>query len=564
MAAGPEVTERGRVVGLDRAPFAVFVVFGVPALIAVSAVLVWWAVALLGAAGLLVMTVPVRGKTGPRRLGEWFRFRVGRRGRAHMLGADTDIADIDVPAGVCGMVLGRSTLVAMIQLAPDLDLPTIIAERTLYTEDTIPVDALLQLLDQYGLGFDLDIVTTGRRTRAAGDYGVLYNQLIGSQPVVGERSTWLVVRLDQERNLTALRRRGPCEVSGPRALAGAAYRIANRLREYGITARVLPAGALAEATRSLHTGVELDSLREQWSRMATPVAGRFVRTYAIDWTRLAHEGLDDCWRWHNGRTTVVIALSSTRSRVRGLVRFIGPEPEVELPDYLRPLPGRQAIALLAGLPTAHSAHALPLDGVGDAELEHAAGLAIPIGPNGQIIGAIANRPRHTLALPLVDPVRYHPRSRSVDIRSTLPIAQQIVLRAMVVGADVTVHTARPHQWWPLVAAVADPRALRLAEGPADPGQPASLEVFDQVPERGSGAATVLTIGDPGTTPRRSADLSIEQVGESTVDIRIPMRTVRVDLIEPRGETRYFGSGTGPGPVGERNTSAVLAPPVQGN
>ncbi|MFE4459146.1 hypothetical protein ACFROC_17465 [Nocardia tengchongensis] len=216
------------------------------------------------------------------------------------------------------------------------------------------------------------------------------------------------------------------------------------------------------------------------------------------------------------------------------------------------------------MPTGQSAHSLAVGDAADTDLTAVTELAVPIGPNGQIIGSIANRPRHTLALPLVDPVRYHPRSRSVDIRSTLPVAQQIILRAMVVGADVTVHTARPHQWWPLVAAVADTGALRLAEGDGAVAgqQPASLEVFDQVPEHGSNAATVLTIGDPGTTPRRSADLSIEQVGEATVDIRIPMRTVRVDLIEPRGETRYFESG-GPGLTGDVEAQAVLAPPARG-
>jgi type VII secretion protein EccE len=97
----------------------------------------------------------------------------------------------------------------MIQLAPNLDLPTVIAERTLYTEDTIPVDALLPMLDQFGIAVDIDIVTTGQRVRSTGSYSMLYDQLIGSHPVVGDRLTWLVVRLDQERNLAALRRRWP-------------------------------------------------------------------------------------------------------------------------------------------------------------------------------------------------------------------------------------------------------------------------------------------------------------------------------------------------------------------
>ncbi|MFE4459542.1 type VII secretion protein EccE, partial [Nocardia tengchongensis] len=351
MASEAAMNQRGPVAGVDRGPFAVFVITGVPLLIVASTALQWWAVALLGVGGIAVMTVRVRGKTGPQRLGQWCRYRVGRRVRARGLCGPTAIEDVEVPAGVCGIVKDASTLVAMIQLAPDLDLPTIIGEHSLYTEDTVPIEALLPLLEQYGLTFDLDIVTTGRRARAEGDYGVLYNQLIGSQPVVGERRTWLVLRLDQESNLAALRRRGPCEESGPRALAGAAHRVAGRLREHGVTARVLPATALGEASDSLHAGVELPALREQWSRLSTAVPGRFVTTYAIDWPHLVPEGLDDCWRWHNGRTTVVIALSATRSRARGLVRFVGPAVEQELPRYLRPHPGRPVSAQRAGLPT---------------------------------------------------------------------------------------------------------------------------------------------------------------------------------------------------------------------
>ena len=34
-------------------------------------------------------------------------------------------------------------LVAMIQLAPNLDLPTVIAEQTIYTEDTVSVERFL-------------------------------------------------------------------------------------------------------------------------------------------------------------------------------------------------------------------------------------------------------------------------------------------------------------------------------------------------------------------------------------------------------------------------------------
>src|SRR5690606_10230075 len=159
-------------------------------------------------------------------------------------------------------------------------------------------------------------------------YSMLYDQLIGSHPVVGDRLTWLVVRLDQERNLRVLNRRGPCEVVAPKALAAAAHRIAGRLRERGIQAHALPAAALREATRLLHAGVELPDLRETWTRLESSAPGRCVTSFVIDWDRLDGAGLDDCWSWNSGRTTLVVSLTAERGP-RALVRFIGPAVEAK-------------------------------------------------------------------------------------------------------------------------------------------------------------------------------------------------------------------------------------------
>jgi hypothetical protein len=145
-------------------------------------------------------------------------------------------------------------------------------------------------------------------------------------------------------------------------------------------------------------------------------------------------------------------------------------------------------------------------------------------------------------MPLFDPAPYNPRRRTVDVQAMLPVAQQLVLRATVVGADIEVHTSRPQRWQHLVSAVGDARSLRLVEaGDEEPRAGATITVFDQLPPQASAAPTTVSI-----SPRRgSVDLSIEQVGEAQLDVRIPMRTVRVNLVEPRGETRYFDHGDRP-------------------
>ncbi|BDU01883.1 type VII secretion protein EccE [Nocardia sputorum] len=562
-----------RVAGVERGPFAAFVVVGSPLLAGLSAKTPWWVSAVVVTVLVVTVTVRVNERTGMRWLLDWVAYRTGRTARARERTQPARIRDVQVAAGVCGVNEAGDTLIAMIQLAPNLDLPTVIAERTLYTEDTIPVDTLLPMLDQFGISVDIDIVTTGQRVRSSGSYSMLYDQLIGTHPVVGDRLTWLVVRLDQERNLAALSKRGPCAVVAPKALASATHRIAGRLRERGIAAHALPAAALQDATRLLHAGVELSDLRETWSNLESSVPGRCVTSFLIDWTRLSGVSLDDCWTWNRGRTTLVVSLTDDMAGPRAIVRFIGPAVTTDPPDYLRLLGGDQSTALLASLPTGASVRALRgfESGADIAPDELVTDLAIAIGPNGQILGAISGQPRHTLALPLFDPARYNPRRRTIDVHAMLPVAQQIILRAMVVGADVEIHSARPDSWRQLVTAVGDPRSMRLA----DPGDghtgghdaeaepPATIAVFDHLPPRASRAHTTVTISEPGGPRRRAVDLAINQVSATAVDVSIPMRTVRVDLIEPRGETRYFDTVDGPPAHPAQASGPVVAPPQPG-
>ncbi|MEV6280155.1 type VII secretion protein EccE [Nocardia sp. NPDC051832] len=537
---------------------AATVIGGSVVVVALSGLTVWWVSAIAAAVLLAAATVKINGRTLFRWGADWVEFQVRRPAQARARARTPQVAEVTVAAGVCGIGAADGVLTAMIQLAPDLDLPTVVGDKTVYTEDTVPLALIGDLLDQFGVDIDIDIITTGRRLRAGGGYSMLYDQLIGAQPVVGDRLTWLVLRLHPERNLAVLARRGPVARTAPEALASAAHRIAGRFRERGIAAHALPAVALRDAVRVLHEGVELSALREKWGSLATAVPGRFVTSYVIDWNRLPGTDFDDCWTWNNGRTTVVLNYTGPESGPRALVRFIGPAM-ADVPGYLRLLGGCQSKALLASLPTGASMPALPAPQAGGAPAELVARMAVAIGPSGQILGAISGQPRHTLALPLFDPAPYQPRRRAVDVHANLPVAQQIILRAMAVGADVEVHTARPDRWRQLVAAVGDPQALRLADPDrqVDGGSAATIVVFDHVPPHSSGAPTTMTINDPGGPRRAAADLAIDQVGAAAVDVSIPMRTVRVDLIEPHGETSYLGGA----PQESQAPRAVVPPAV---
>ncbi|MDO3648198.1 type VII secretion protein EccE [Nocardia mangyaensis] len=556
--------------GAEPGPVAGAVVIAGLMLAVLSLTHPWWVSALSLGLWSAVIVVPVGQRTAYRWLRDWIAYRVGRKALARELARPQSPADVQVAAGVCGIRTGDTTLVAMIQLAPNLDLPTVIGAGTTYTEDTVPVALLAGMLDQFGVVIDIDIVTTGQRVRSVGSYGMLYDQLIGTDPAVGDRLTWLVLRLDIERNLEPLTRRGSAAAAAPKALASAAHRIAARLREIEIAAHALPAEAMRAATRLLHNGFELSDLQENWTMLAGPVPTRHVTSYEIDLARI-DDALDSCWTWHTGRTTLTVALTSRLDgradtgatddhevEVRAFARYVGPGPDVGKPGYLHPLTGRQGAALLASLPVGGRAR---LDRIGrprrvdqlvwqpGSELTAAAALQrMPIGPSGQILGVIRGRAEHNLALPLYDPVRYNPRRRTIDLHAQLPVAQQIVLRTVAVGADVEIHTSRPGQWQHLVGAVGDPRSLRLAGGHAPIGTPdrvesgrvaATVAVFDHLVPDTTAAPTTIVISAPGGPRQRSADLAIDQTGETTVDVSIPMHTVRIDLIEPIGEERFL-------------------------
>lgn len=498
-----------------------------------------WVVCVVVTALAAVVTMRFGERSAVVRFGDWASYRWGYAARARARARVPAVRDVVISGGVCGVREAGAALVAMIQLAPDLDLPTVVGDSVAFTEDTLSVRTALDLLDHFGVEVDIDIVTTGQRVRSVGSYGMLYHQLIGSQPVVGNRLTWLVVRLDQERNFKLLARRGPYAETAPKALSAAAHRIAGRLRERGVAAHALPAAHLREATLLLHAGVDLAGLRENRRDLLSRTGKRYVTSYGVAPGALGPVTLSECWTAAADHTTITLSLSRRRSvdpQLRAMVRYVGPRfPEPPVAG-LCVLVGQQSDALLASLPLGGSGAGVqaPVVAADQIPIDD---LKLPIGPSGQILGALAGRPSHALALPLFDPARFNPRRRVVDVRAQLSVVQQIVLRAAAVGAQVEVHTTRPHKWLQLVTAFGDQRTLRLAGDLPD--EPATIAVFDQMPPTATNANTLITVADPGAGVRAEANLSIDQVGPAEVDVSIPMRTVRVELIQATGESRYL-------------------------
>lgn len=136
-----------------------------------------------------------------------------------------------------------------------------------------------------------------------------------------------------------------------------------------------------------------------------------------------------------------------------------------------------------------------------------ADIAVPTAGCGQLIGADATG--RGIAVPLIGN-----GSRRIDIISDLHLAQQVILRAIALGAGAVVHTARPWAWQNMVTNVGATHALSLASSVTHssrnsvmtsraPNPAATVIVFDGVPSTAPpGSATVITLHE--TLPRTTS------------------------------------------------------------
>jgi hypothetical protein len=159
----------------------------------------------------------------------------------------------------------------------------------------------------------------------------------------------------------------------------------------------------------------------------------------------------------------------------------------------------------------------------------AAPLVIPIGPSGVLLGKVDAGNR--LMLPLDDPGEF---SR-VHIAAQDALAKRIVVRLAGAGERITVHT-RDHQRWASV------RMPDIAVGSeVRPMAGTTISVVDGSITPSPRPNTLISIGEPGTPYRGSADVLITQIGPATVDVTAAgqLHTVEIELF--RAENRYISS-----------------------
>lgn len=433
-------------------------------------------------------------------------------------------------------------IVTMVELLPQPQTPTVLADGQAVTVDNVPLVDVAECLWQYDINVaGIDVVSSGRRISPGSAYAGLYDQVIGVKSAVTARRTWLVLRYSFDPLNDAVRNRGGGPEGAVKAALAATRRAARRLRDSNCAAVVADPASFQAAHAALGAGLTVDGTRVERTTLAT--GNEYVTTFRVHPDDVTNENLGSWWAFRSINTTVITRLTpgARRGRIhtRTWVRYTTStriERNDRLPGLIRQY-GDQAEALTATLPLGRQSF--------DAEqrmvcarrsklaVEDLAGLKYPVGPSGQLIGSTPTG--HPLLLPLAEPGMV----TRVHVNAPLWVAQQMVLRAMAGGATVRVASTRPEQWWPLIRRLEGQRRLWLAQ--ENVAKVATVQVCDLTPiSYPVGAETLLMVGTNGSSPT-DADIALEMDRRTErVNVKVGGRTWPVTLFAAREEARYLG------------------------
>ncbi len=243
---------------------------------------------------------------------------------------------------------------------------------------TLLVQAVAAGLRQFDVHLDgIDIVSLkvrrgGPEVRAAelsklDDWGPEEWGLVGDQPASYVRRTWLVLRMNPQRNVAAVAARDSLAAT----LVAATERLAQDLDGQHCAARPLTADELAEVDKAVLADLEPTWSRPGWRHLKH--FNGFATSFWLTPSDINTETLDDLFRTDSpdiGATVLTIRLVSVGGRpyVSAWVRYHsdGRLPK-EVSAGLNRLTGRQLAAVRASLPapTIRSPLAVPSRGLHD-------------------------------------------------------------------------------------------------------------------------------------------------------------------------------------------------------
>lgn len=521
-----------------------------------AAGLVGWAVSgsTLGAIALLLAAlaslalIPLRGRRSmvaawSHRIG--FRWARAQRGAADLVPASFDIpagpqtgrTPLRTPTSVTDTIGARwvgDTLITVLRVSPATPAVTYLTPAGAAVNDptgqVVPLDALAECINPFDIRLDsIEVISHGVRSWGGGTIAQTYHRTLGPLAATAHRSVLVVLRLNPLDCADAVARRGGGAVGALRTATISTRRVANRLSESGLRVSILNAAEITTVTTQLSEGAPIDDMGEEWDSIA---AGELrFRSALIDPDLLASV-MSTIWVNTALSTTTTVRLRHDAEgalEVSGMVRFAelptAGRTADPLPAGLTVLEGHQFDALAASLPIAvpgrldrrlRCAH-------GDDALALLRSMRIPAGGCGQLVGA--DHSGRAVAVPLLGP-----DVRAVALCAGPQVVGQVILRAIAIGAAVTVHSVRPAQWHNLIAQVGDLRRLALSSDRVQAPLGHRVAVYDGLTpppaEPHTTHLTVLAPDDPRVTdlvpdaavilrqnPRAPQDISVTTANE---------------------------------------------------
>ncbi|MBS9535993.1 type VII secretion protein EccE [Mycobacterium sp. M1] len=485
----------------------------------------WPVVASAAAGAAVVVLVWYRQATMGGWLLRWARLRRGRHdtvAQRRAAVAEPVAAEL-LGADAIGVRQDGKFLVTMIALHGHGFAPVELVAAGLASRDTVPLGAPAGLLHQFaGLDLDcVDVVSVNERVASDGDYTARYDEIIGDRAAVGQRRTWLVVRLCPQACLPGIVYRGDAHA----AAAAATERIRQAVVAAGCRATACTVEQMSQATTILAGGADLSRLRERWDDIED--GADYLTSYRIAGVDLNTRLLDEVCTVRSTRTVQLLRITPSEQgpQVGALVRFRTSQPLRYPPlAVLHPLRGRQFDALAAALPWGDRSGVVELSKrpLSTAELQ------IPVGAAGPLLGMSAGGCPYLM--PLADPLR----SVRVRLNTGLDVAIPLLLRAAATGSVIIVHTDRPQMWEPICDGV----RIGLAGGSPLRHEP-SMMVVDGAGhsvEAGERGHTTVLIGEERVG---TCDITITQVGRDELSVAVEGRdAVRLQVMRPRNEAQF--------------------------
>jgi type VII secretion protein EccE len=220
---------------------------------------------------------------------------------------------------------------------------------------TLLVPAVADGLRQFDVHLDdIDIVSV--KVRRGGnaaelskldDWGPEEWEVVGDQPTSHVRRTWLVLRMNPQRNVAAVAARD----SLASTLVAATERLAQDLDGLTCAARPLTAEELAEVDRAVLADLEPTWSRPGWRRLKH--FNGFVTSLWLSPSDITTEKLDELWGEDTAATVLTIRLTGRggRAHMSAWVRYhTESRLRRDVSGGLNRLTGRQLAAVRASLP----------------------------------------------------------------------------------------------------------------------------------------------------------------------------------------------------------------------